>query len=86
MSDTLLQIRIDGKLKKNSEAVLMAMGLKLSEAVRVFLQQTVNDQALPFWPSTGNHPNKKTLKAFGEIEKKKYSDSSLKGFKKSLKI
>ncbi len=86
MSDTLIQIRIDDKLKKHSEAVLMAMGLKITDAVRMFLQQTVNDQALPFWPSVGNNPNKKTIKSFNEVKKGDYLDSSLKDFKKSLKI
>jgi DNA-damage-inducible protein J len=85
MSDTLIQIRVDSKLKKHAEDVLMAMGLKTSEAIRMFLQQTINDQALPFQPHIGNNPNKATLKAFNEVEEGEYTDSNLANFKKMLK-
>ncbi len=86
MSDAIIQIRIDPKLKRHAEKVLLAMGLKISEAVRIFLQQTINDEAFPFLPSTSkNKPNKATLKSFEEIKKGKYKDSTLANFKQSLK-
>ena len=86
MSDVLVQVRVDHTLKKHAEAVLLAMGLKTSEAIRMFLQQTINDQALPFQPHVGNNPNKATLQAFSEVKKGKYTDSSLADFNKSLKV
>ena len=84
MSDTTIQIRVDSKLKKHAETVLLAMGLKTSEAVRMFLQQTVNDNAIPFQPHIKKSPNKTTLKAFKELKEGEYVDSNLKNFKKSL--
>lgn len=85
MTDTLIQVRVDSKLKKHADAVLFAMGLKVPEAIRMFLQQTVNDHALPFQPSAGKAPNKSTIAAFDEVRAGKYTDSSLTNFKKSLK-
>jgi DNA-damage-inducible protein J len=85
MSDTLIQVRVDSKLKKHAEDVLLAMGLKTSEAIRIFLQQTINDQAFPFQPNAHKSPNKITLKAFKEVKDGKYTDSNLADFKKSLK-
>ncbi|OFW81031.1 MAG: hypothetical protein A2887_02080 [Alphaproteobacteria bacterium RIFCSPLOWO2_01_FULL_40_26] len=85
MTDSLIQIRVDSKLKKHADAVLFAMGLKISEAIRMFLQQTINDQALPFQPRANKVPNSDTIAAFDEVKKGKYSDSTLADFKKSLK-
>mgnify|MGYP001569403902 CR=1 FL=1 len=86
MSTAILQIRVDSKLKKHSEAVLSEMGLKTSEAIRIFLQQIINDQAIPFRPHVKqNLPNAQTIDSFIEVENGNYSDSSLAGFKKSLK-
>ena len=85
MSDVLIQVRVDSTLKKHAENVLMAMGLKTSEAIRIFLQQTINDQALPFQPSAHKVPNKTTLQAFKEVKNGDYVDSTLANFKKSLK-
>jgi DNA-damage-inducible protein J len=85
MSSALIQVRVDSKLKKKAEDILLAMGLKTSEAIRIFLQQTITDQALPFKPSTNKAPNKVTINAFDEVENGNYSDSSLANFKKSLK-
>lgn len=86
MSDALIQIRVDSKLKKHAEAVLLAMGIRTPEAIRMFLQQTINNQALPFQPSVGNVPNNSTVVAFNEVKAGKFTDSNLSEFKKSLKV
>jgi DNA-damage-inducible protein J len=85
MSDTIIQVRVDSELKKHAEDVLLAMGLKTSEAIRMFLQQTINNQALPFQPSAYRVPNKTTLEAFDQVKNGKYTDLNLADFKKSLK-
>lgn len=85
MTDSLIQVRVDSKLKKNAEHVFLSMGLKTPEAIRVFLQQTVNDSALPFHPRANKVPNKSTLKAFDEVDQGKYTNMTLAEFKKSLK-
>jgi len=45
-----LQIRIDEELKNQAQQVAGSLGMDLTTAVRVFLKQMVNDQALPFRP------------------------------------
>ena len=84
MTDTIIQVRVSSSLKKYAEDVLSAMGLKTSEAIRMFLQQTINDQALPFQPRINKSPNNNTIKSFIEAENGEYSDSSLTDFKKSI--
>lgn len=84
MTDVLVQVRVDAKLKKNADAVLLAMGLRVPEAIRMFLQQTINDQALPFQPTAGKSLNLATIAAFEEVTQGKYTDSTLTNFKKTL--
>jgi len=44
----MIHVRIDQDLKSKASATLDAMGLSLSEAVRVFLTRVATDQAFPF--------------------------------------
>ena len=83
MSDTVIQVRINSNVRDQVEAIFAKMGMKTTEAIRMFLQQTINDEALPFHPHI-KKPNKRTLKSFDEIDKGDYTDSSLEDFKKSL--
>ena len=85
MTDALIQVRVDSKLKKHAEAVFLGMGLKTPEAIRMFLQQTINDQALPFQPNIGKAANMATIAAFDELKEGAYTDSNLVDFKESLK-
>lgn len=45
---TMVHIRIDEKTKAEATQTLAAMGLSVSDAVRVFLMRVVADQQLPF--------------------------------------
>jgi len=44
----MIHVRIDQNLKSKASETLDAMGLSLSEAVRVFLTRVATDQAFPF--------------------------------------
>ncbi len=44
----MLHVRVDTETKELASAALDAMGLSLSEAVRVFLRRVAAEQALPF--------------------------------------
>ena len=86
MSSAMLQIRVESKLKKNAEKTFEQMGLKISEAIRMFLQQSINDGALPFRPTIKqNLVNQATINSFLESENGDFEDLSLADFKKSLK-
>lgn len=44
---SMLHIRVDQEVKAQASEALAAMGLSLSDAVRIFLKRVVNDQAFP---------------------------------------
>ncbi len=44
---TMIHIRIDDEIKAQATEALEAMGLSMSDAVRLFLKRVVADQALP---------------------------------------
>lgn len=48
MSTKSVNFRIDEKLKDQADALLSEMGLSMSSALNLFLQQMVNKKALPF--------------------------------------
>jgi DNA-damage-inducible protein J len=47
-SSALVQTRIDPEVKERAAAVLEAIGLTVSDAVRILLTRTANEGALPF--------------------------------------
>lgn len=68
MINETVQARIDPVLKQQAEAVFAAIGLKTSDAIRMFLQQSVNIGGLPFQPRA-KQPNAETLAAMEEMER-----------------
>lgn len=67
MSNTTVQARISTELKQDAEAVFSAIGLTVAEAIRLFLQQSVNSGGLPFQP-TAKMPSPETAAALNELE------------------
>ena len=65
-----IQSRISEDLKDDAEKIFEAMGLKMSEAIRMFVKQTVNYGGLPFRPQA-KFPNREILEAMDELENKK---------------
>lgn len=45
---TMVHVRVDEKIKTQATETLAAMGLSLSDAVRVFLMRVVADRQMPF--------------------------------------
>jgi DNA-damage-inducible protein J len=64
-SSKMLHIRVDDAIKTQATETLEAMGLSMSEAVRLFLHRVVSDQALPFELKV---TKAKTLAAMNEVE------------------
>ena len=48
MKDSVIRARIDSRLKANAARVLAQCGLEPSDAIRLFLQQVVAYQGIPF--------------------------------------
>jgi len=63
MANQLVQARIDGAIKKEASIVLEAMGLTISDAVRLLLTKVAREHALPFDPLV---PNAITIAAIKE--------------------
>ena len=59
----LVQARIDGAIKEEAAAVLAAMGLTVSDAIRLLLTKIAQEKALPFEPLI---PNAITIAAIKE--------------------
>ena len=65
-ANQLVQARINGAIKEEAAAVLAAMGLTLSDAVRLLLTRVAREKALPFAPLI---PNTVTIEAMKEARK-----------------
>ena len=65
-ANQLVQARIDGAVKEEAAAVLAAMGLTVSDAVRLLLTKIAHEKALPFEPLI---PNPVTIEAMKEARK-----------------
>ncbi len=44
---TMLHVRVDEEIKTQASVALEAMGLSVSDAVRILLKRVINDQAFP---------------------------------------
>jgi len=62
-ANKLVQTRIDGAIKEEAAAVLAAIGLTVSDAVRLLLTKIAREHALPFDPLI---PNATTIAAMKE--------------------
>ena len=65
-TNALVQARIDRAVKEEAAAVLAAMGLTVSDAVRLMLTKVAQEKALPFEPLI---PNEDTIKAMQEARR-----------------
>jgi DNA-damage-inducible protein J len=48
MTTAMVHVRVDEKIKAQATEALAAMGLSVSDAVRVFLMRVVAEQQMPF--------------------------------------
>lgn len=62
---SMLHVRIDDETKAQATQTLAAMGLSVSDAVRLFLHRVVVDQAFPLELKV---PNAETNKAMAEAD------------------
>ena len=62
-ANALIQARIDRATKEEAAAVLAAMGLTVSDAVRLMLTRVAREKTLPFEPLV---PNETTIAAMRE--------------------
>jgi DNA-damage-inducible protein J len=64
-TDTVVRARIDAATKEQATEALAAMGLSVSDAIRLLLVRIAADKEFPFSVKT---PNATTRKAIAELE------------------
>ncbi|TPI45458.1 type II toxin-antitoxin system RelB/DinJ family antitoxin [Mesorhizobium sp. B2-9-1] len=67
-TDTVVRARIDSATKDQATEALAAMGLSVSDAIRILLVRVAADKEFPFPVKV---PNATTRKAMAELEKGK---------------
>jgi len=58
----MLHVRVDDEIKTQASAALAAMGLSVSDAVRILLKRVVNDQAFPLELKVPNAATRAAIK------------------------
>lgn len=75
VADTYVRARIDMATKNRASDALEAMGLSISDAIRMLMLRIADEKQLPFLVRV---PNAKTKKAIAELEAgkgKRFKDS-----------
>ena len=67
-TNTVVRARIDSDTKKRATEALRAMGLSVSDAIRLLLLRVADEKRLPF---TVRVPNATTVKAIKELDEGK---------------
>ncbi|MGH8564430.1 MAG: type II toxin-antitoxin system RelB/DinJ family antitoxin [Gammaproteobacteria bacterium] len=65
-ANSVVRARIDAHIKEEATAVLAAMGLTVSDALRIMLTRVAREKALPFEPLI---PNAETVQAMKEARR-----------------
>lgn len=65
-ADTVVRARIDSDTKERATAALEAMGLSVSDAIRLMMLRIADEKRLPFSVQV---PNAATAKAMDELER-----------------
>lgn len=65
MVGTVIRSRIDGSIKAKATKIFAHIGLSMSDAIRLFLYQSIAKKGLPF---SVKIPNAKTVKVLQEIK------------------
>lgn len=64
-ADSVVRARIDGRTKERAAKALEAMGLSISDAIRLLLLRVAEEERLPFAVQV---PNAATRKAMEELD------------------
>jgi len=73
-ANAIVRASIDARIKEEASVVLAAVGLTVSDALRILLTRIAREKALPFEPLV---PNGTTLAAIREDQEDKLEDVTL---------
>lgn len=63
----LVQAKVQPEQKEQAEKIFKRAGLSMADAIRIFLQQTINANDIPF-TITAKQPNARLLKAMADAQ------------------
>ena len=63
---TNITVRVNSDVKKAAEEVLHDLGMNITTAINVFLNQVIHSQGIPFTITRPHHPSAETLAAMEE--------------------
>ena len=66
--NTVIQTCVDNQIKQSAELIFGKLGLSLSDAIRMFLSQSIINRGLPFQPKLYDEPSAETIQAIREVE------------------
>ncbi|MEZ5537232.1 MAG: type II toxin-antitoxin system RelB/DinJ family antitoxin [Thiolinea sp.] len=72
---TMIHVRVDEQLKENASQALAAMGLSVSDAVRVFLTRVAADQAFPFSLEVPNAATREAMLEARELTQARFNNA-----------
>jgi DNA-damage-inducible protein J len=76
MATTMVHIRVDEETKRRAAKALGAMGISLSDAVRMLLLRVAAEKALPFDLRVPNATTAKAIRAAGKGKGKRMDSAS----------
>ena len=71
--NSLIQARVDSKVKNDAEKIMNQLGISLNEAIRMFLMQVIIHKGIPFKPTLKPEyePNEMLQQIIADVENKK---------------
>ena len=71
--NSLIQARVDSKVKEDAEDIINKLGISLNEAIRMFLMQIIIHKGIPFKPTLRSEyePNEMLQQVIANVENKK---------------
>jgi DNA-damage-inducible protein J len=75
MATTMVHIRVDEKVKKRAARTLAAMGMSVSDAVRILLVRVAAEKGLPFHVRVPNATTVKAMRAADRGEGKRFKSA-----------
>ena len=73
---TMVHVRVEEHIKAQATETLAAMGLTVSDAVRVFLTRVVADQQLPFELKSPNATTKAAMREARNLGKARFATAN----------
>lgn len=86
MENTTYTMRIEKKLKKESDLLFESLGTNMASAIKLFLRQCNINKGIPFDINLNPKPNKDLKKALKEVELIKSGKKEVKSYNSASEL